>query len=280
MMVSKSEIELRVQIRSHIIAVIVSLIMIVPFVWMILSSFKPGIEIVRMPPTFFPEKFTVQNYITLFQRLPFGRYFVNSIIVSGVITLISMFSSSLLGYVFAKFNFRLKEFFFFLLLSGFMIPFATLVIPMYLFVASIHLTNNYLGLILPFCVSPFGMFLMRQFIADIPNDYMEAARLDGASEIWIYMRIILPLTKAALGGVAIYNFLTTWNQLWWPLMVTSQPEMRTLPLGVATLAFQYGKRYDLLITGASVSVIPIIVLFALAQKQIVKGLSVSSGLKM
>ncbi len=205
---------------------------------------------------------------------------MNSVIVSGGITLISIFSSSLLGYVFAKFRFPLKETFFLLLLSGFMIPFATLVIPMYLFISSIRLVNTYLGLILPFCVNPFGMFLMRQFISDIPDDYLEAARLDGASEFWIYRRVVLPLTKAALGGVAIYNFLTTWNQLWWPLMVTSQPNMRTLPLGVAALAFQHAKRYDLLVTGASVSVIPVIVLFVAAQKQIVKGLSISSGLKM
>ena len=279
-MVSKRKIYIHEQVKSHAISIIVALIMIIPFIWMILSSFKPGTEIVRMPPTFFPETFTTKNYITLFQRLPFGRYFINSIIMSGGITVISMFSSSLLGYVFAKFKFRFKNFFFFLLLSGFMIPFATLVIPMYLFISRVHLTNHYLGLILPFCISPFGIFLMRQFMEDIPNDYMEAARLDGASELWIYSRIILPLTSAALGGVAIYNFLITWNQLWWPLMVTSQPNMRTLPLGVATLAYQYGKRYDLLITGASVSVIPIIVLFAIAQKQIVKGLSVSSGLKM
>ena len=280
MMISKRKIEIQEQVKSHTVSILVALVMIIPFIWMILSSFKPGTEIVRMPPTFFPETFTTKNYVTLFQRLPFERYFINSIIMSGGITLISMFSSSLLGYVFAKFKFRFKNFFFFLLLSGFMIPFATLVIPMYLFISSIHLTNHYLGLILPFCISPFGIFLMRQFMEDIPNDYMEAARLDGASELWIYGRIILPLTSAALGGVAIYNFLMTWNQLWWPLMVTSQPNMRTLPLGVAALALQQGKRYDLLITGAAVSVIPIIVLFALAQKQIVKGLSVSSGLKM
>jgi len=279
-MISKRKIEIQEQVKSHTVSILVALVMIIPFIWMILSSFKPGTEIVRMPPTFFPETFTTKNYVTLFQRLPFERYFINSIIMSGGITLISMFSSSLLGYVFAKFKFRFKNFFFFLLLSGFMIPFATLVIPMYLFISSIHLTNHYLGLILPFCISPFGIFLMRQFMEDIPNDYMEAARLDGASELWIYGRIILPLTSAALGGVAIYNFLMTWNQLWWPLMVTSQPNMRTLPLGVAALALQQGKRYDLLITGAAVSVIPIIVLFALAQKQIVKGLSVSSGLKM
>ena len=279
-MVSKRKIYIQEQVKSHAVSIIVALIMIIPFIWMILSSFKPGTEIVRMPPTFFPETFTTKNYVTLFQRLPFGRYFINSIIMSGGITLISMFSSSFLGYVFAKFKFRFKNFFFFLLLNGFMIPFATLVIPMYLFISSIHLTNHYLGLILPFCISPFGIFLMRQFMEDIPNDYMEAARLDGASELWIYSRIILPLTSAALGGVAIYNFLMTWNQLWWPLMVTSQPNMRTLPLGVAALALQQGKRYDLLITGASVSVIPIIILFAIAQKQIIKGLSVSSGLKM
>jgi multiple sugar transport system permease protein len=279
-MSSKRKNEVTEQTKSHTIAIIVSLIMIIPFIWMILSSFKPGTEIVKMPPTFIPHTFTLKNYQTLFERLPFGRYFLNSIIVSGGITIISMFSSSMLGYVFAKFNFKFKNFFFFLLMSGFMIPFATLVIPMYLLTAKIGLTNNYLGLILPFCLSPFGMFLMKQFMEDIPNDYMEAARLDGASELWIYGRIILPLTSAALGGVAIYNFLMTWNQLWWPLMVTSQPAMRTLPLGVAALAQQQGKRYDLLITGASVSVLPIIVLFAVAQKQIVKGLSVSSGLKM
>jgi multiple sugar transport system permease protein len=163
-MVSKRKIYIQEQVKSHAVSIIVALIMIIPFIWMILSSFKPGTEIVRMPPTFFPETFTTKNYVTLFQRLPFGRYFINSIIMSGGITVISMFSSSLLGYVFAKFKFRFKNFFFFLLLSGFMIPFATLVIPMYLFISSIHLTNHYLGLILPFCISPFGIFLMRQFM--------------------------------------------------------------------------------------------------------------------
>ncbi|MCX6090994.1 MAG: carbohydrate ABC transporter permease, partial [Candidatus Atribacteria bacterium] len=203
-MSSKRKNEIREQTRSHIVAIVVSLIMIIPFIWMVLSSFKPGMEVVRMPPTFFPETFTFKNYQTLFERQPFGRFFLNSVIMSGGVTLISMLSSSLLGYVFAKFHFKFKNFFFFLLLSGFMIPFATLVIPMYLLTSSIHLTNNYLGLILPFCISPFGVFLMKQFMEDIPNDYMEAARLDGASELWIYARIIIPLTSAALGGVAIY----------------------------------------------------------------------------
>ena len=235
--------------------------MIIPFIWMILSSFKPGTEIVKMPPTFIPHTFTLKNYQTLFERLPFGRYFLNSIIVSGGITIISMFSSSMLGYVFAKFNFKFKNFFFFLLMSGFMIPFATLVIPMYLLTAKIGLTNNYLGLILPFCLSPFGMFLMKQFMEEF--SYMEAARLDGASQL-DYSRI-LPLNQCALGG-CIYNFLMTWNQLWWPLMFFSASNA-ALTLRSCCFGSTTGKRYVINYRSFGF-VLPIIVLFAVAQKQV------------
>ena len=166
---------LQKQVASHFILVILSLVFVVPFIWMFSSSFKPALEIIRMPPTFFPEKFTFMNYKTIFERLHFWRYFLNSIIVSMSITIIAMFTSSLAGFVFTKFDFPGRELTFVIFLTGLMIPFAVLVLPMYLFVSKIGLQDSYLGLILPLCVSPFGIFLVRQFMEGIPMEMVEAA---------------------------------------------------------------------------------------------------------
>jgi multiple sugar transport system permease protein len=255
-------------------------VFVIPFLWMFLSSFKTGLEIIKIPPTFFPERFTLQNYLTIFKRLDFGRYFLNSILVSSVITIAAVFISSLVGYVFSKYHFKGKEFFFVLSISGLMIPVASTILPLYLLVCrTLGLGDSYVGLVLPFLVNPFGIFLMRQFMETIPRDIIDAARLDGASDFQIYYRIVIPLTLAAMGAVAVFSFLNSWNQLWWPLMIISTQRMRTLPLGVAALAFQHAKRFDMVVTGASLSVIPVMVVFALAQRQMVKGITLT-GMKI
>jgi multiple sugar transport system permease protein len=267
------------QAAVHVILILICVLFVLPFLYMFLSSFKPALEIIKMPPSFFPKKFTLVNYQTIFERLKFWRYFMNSVITSGSITVIAVFTSSLAGFVFTKFKFPGKEVVFVLFLAGLMIPFAIIVMPMYLFISAAGMQNSYLGLILPLCVSPFGIFLMRQFMEGIPGELVEAARIDGASNMWIYGRVIVPLAAAGMGAVAVFTFLWSWNQLWWPLMVVSKEAMRTLPLGVAALTFQIAKRYDMIVTGASLAVAPVMVVFIFAQRTLIKGMMLT-GLKM
>ena len=267
------------QTMRHFILIIVSLVFIMPFLWMFLSSFKPALEIIRIPPTFVPEKFTLNNYKTIFERLHFWRYFLNSVVVSVAITIVAMFTSSLAGFVFTKFDFPGRELIFVIFLAGLMIPFAVIVLPMYLFVSKIGLQNSYLGLILPLAVSPFGIFLVRQFMEGIPMEMVEAARIDGASNMWIYFRIMVPLSSAGIGGVGVFTFLWTWNQLWWPLMIISKQDMQTLPLAIAALTFQHAKRYDMIVTGASIAIVPVMLVFAFAQRRLIKGVTLT-GMKI
>lgn len=267
------------QISTHFILFLAGLVFIIPFLWMFLSSFKPALEIIRIPPTFFPEDFTFQNYKTVFDRLKFWRYFLNSTIVAVVATSVTIFASSIAGFVFTKFEFPGREFIFIMFIMGLMIPFAVIVLPLYLFTSKVGLENSYLGLMLPWLIHPFGVLLVRQFMEGIPMELVEAARIDGASNIWIYFRIMIPLSAAGMGGAGVFTFLWTWNQLWWPLMVVSKSDMRTLPLGIAALAFQHAKRYDMIVTGAAISVIPVIIVFAFAVRKLIRGVTLS-GMKI
>jgi multiple sugar transport system permease protein len=267
------------QLFVHLALVIAGVLFVLPFLYMFLASFKPALEIIKIPPTFFPKKFTLINYQTIFERLRFWRYFVNSIIASGSITALAVFTSSIAGFVFTKFKFRGREVIFMLFLAGLMIPFSIIVMPLYLLVSAAGMKNTYFGLILPLCVSPFGIFLMRQFMEGIPNDMVEAARIDGAHNMWIYSKIMVPLSAAGMGAVAVFTFLWSWNQLWWPLMVIDKEAMRTLPLGIAALTFQIAKRYDMIVTGASLAVLPVLVVFIFAQRTLIKGMMLT-GLKM
>jgi len=246
---------------------------------MLLSSFKPALEIIKVPQTLLPKKWTLLNFKTIFERLQFWRFLLNSLIVCVSVTLIAILSSSLAGFVFTKFKFAGKELVFIICLGGLMIPFSIIVIPMYLFISKIGLENTYLGLILPVCVSPFGIFLMRQFMEGIPMDMIEAARIDGASNLWIFARVIVPLSTAGMGGVGVFTFLWTWNQLWWPLMIISKTKMRPLALAVASLTFQHAKRYDMIVTGATLAVIPVMLVFVFSQRSLIKGMTLT-GMKI
>ena len=178
------------QVSIHVVLVLLGALFVLPFLYMFLASFKPALEIIKMPPTFLPRKFTLLNYATVFERLRFWRYFINSVITSGGITALAVFSSSLAGFVFTKFKFPGRELVFVLFLAGLMIPFSIIVMPLYLLISKAGMQNSYFGLILPLCVSPFGIFLMRQFMEGIPNDMVEAARMDGANNMWIYSRVM------------------------------------------------------------------------------------------
>jgi multiple sugar transport system permease protein len=278
-MSGRRNLEATGQAVTHLVLVAICLTFVMPFVWMILSSFKPALEIIKIPQTLLPKKWTVLNYRTIFERLQFWRFFLNSVIICVSVTLIAIFSSSLAGFVFTKFKFPGKEAFFIVFLAGLMIPFSIIVIPLYLFISKIGLRNSYPGLILPLCVSPFGIFLMRQFMEGIPMDMIEAARIDGASNLWIFARVIVPLSTAGMGGVGVFTFLWTWNQLWWPLMIVSKASMRPLSLAVAALTFQHAKRYDMIVTGATLAVIPVLLVFVFSQRSLIKGMTLT-GMKI
>ena len=261
----------------HIPLLIVALVMFFPFLWMILSSFKTTKEIVAIPPTWWPQNFATIGYQQIFTKLPIARNFLNSLIVCSVTTVTACFAASLAGFVFAKYQFKGRELFFYCLIATMMVPIAVLVLPLYGLFTRLHLQNTYIALILPLAMSGFGVFLMRQFMEGIPDEMMAAARIDGASEWTIYRKIALPLNLSPLAGVAVFTFLTNWNQFYWPLVIITKPEMRMLTQNVAMTAVQLGPRYDTLIAGAVVSVLPIVILFALAMRQVVESVTFSGG---
>jgi ABC-type glycerol-3-phosphate transport system permease component len=256
-----------------------ALLMLVPFLWMFLTSLKRPEEILRVPLTLLPDRlFNLQNYFEIFKRQPFHLYLWNTFLVSGVSTVTSLVFSSMAGYGFAKFNFPAKEFWFFSIICILMVPFQAIVIPLYQWVVEFGLINTYIGLMIPHFISAFGVFLMREAIAAIPNDYIDAARIDGSSEIGIFFRIILPMVKPSLAALAIIKFLWTWNEFFWPLVITNSEEMKVITLGLASFNTMYYIEHNLATAGAVVSVIPIMILYLAFQKWVVKAV-VMSGVK-
>jgi multiple sugar transport system permease protein len=261
----------------HIPLLIVAFLMFFPFIWMLLSSFKTTREIVAIPPTWWPETFVTTGYQQVMAKMPLVRNFANSLIVCLATTATACFSASLAGFVFAKYQFKGREVFFYCLIATMMVPIAVLVLPLHTLFTSLKLQNTYPALILPLAINGFGIFLMRQFMESLPDEMMAAARIDGASEWTIWRKIALPLYLSPLAGVAVFTFLTNWNQFYWPLVITSKPEMRMLTQNVAMTAVQLGPRYDTLIAGAVISVFPIVILFALAMRQVVESVTFSGG---
>jgi multiple sugar transport system permease protein len=256
-----------------------AILVFMPFVWMFLTSLKRPVEIQRVPFVFLPDSFlNFQNYVDLFKRQPFHRYLANTLFVSGVSTLTSLVFSAMAGYGFAKFKFRGKEIWFFGIICLLMVPFQAIVIPLYQWVVQFGLINTYLGLMLPHFISAFGIFLMRESIANVPDDYIDAARIDGSSEVGIFFRIILPMVKPSLAALAIIKFLWTWNEFFWPLVITNTEEMKMVTLGLAAFSNMYYVEYNLVTAAAIVSILPVLILFLVFQKWVVKAV-VMSGVK-
>jgi multiple sugar transport system permease protein len=250
---------------------------LVPFLFMLSTSFKSGTEIVKLPPTFLPEKFTLQSYQTIFNdpRVPIFRFYLNSIIVSVSVVLMVLFTSSLAGYVFAKYQFWGKNVLFTLLLASLMIPFQVMMIPLYLILVRMDLTDSLAGLIVPGAVSAFGIFLMRQFIESIPGELIDAARIDGSAEFGIYTRIVLPQMGPALATLGIFTFLATWNDYLWPLIVITTTEKRTLPIMLTWYNSQHGSRYDLTMAASVLVILPIVIVYFIFQRWIVRGIALT-----
>jgi len=266
------------QIALNALFTVVAIVFTLPFFLMLSSAFKSPAEILRIPPTLLPENPSFDAFRTVLTDAPFFRWFANSLLVSTTITVIVLFTCSLAGYIFAKFEFPGRNVIFVVMLATMMVPFPVLLIPTYLIGNELNLINSLWALIVPAMVSAFGISLMRQFIAGIPSDLIEAARLDGASEWAIYVRIIVPLAKPPMAALGIFTFLAAWNDYLWPLIVINDQEKSTLPLALTFFNSQHAQRYDLVMAAASLSVIPVIIVFIVFQRQIVNAL-VLAGLK-
>ncbi len=257
------------------------IIVIVPLIWMLLSSFKSQSEILQLNPSFFPQHFTLESYATVFSDpdFPLWTFFRNSTIVATAVTASVLFTSTLAGYVFAKFHFFGKNFLFGLILASLMVPFQVVVVPLFLIIRDLNLFNTLYALIIPNLVSAFGIYLMRQFIEGLPNALIEAGRIDGASEFRIYWRIIVPQVVPALTALGIFTFKWMWNDYLWPLVAINDQAHETLALGIAQFNVgQHGTRFDLTLAVATLSALPIVILFVIFQRQFVEGISLS-GLK-
>lgn len=263
----------------YAVLLVVGLIMFIPLAWVLLTSFKTAPEVTRLPITWLPDRpFYVQNYVNLFETQPFGRYFLNSIVVA----LISLTSSTVIavlsGYAFAKINFRYKEVYFVMILAVFMVPLETMVLPLYLMLVPLGLVNTYLGLALPDLFTAFGVFLMRQFMEDIPDDYIDAARIDGASELKILWSIVVPMVRPALASFVIIKFMWSWNQFLWPLIVGQDQSMFTVTVGLVYFVGQWFTDWNMITAATVLSMVPMIVIFVVLQRYLVQGLMLS-GLK-
>jgi ABC-type glycerol-3-phosphate transport system permease component len=257
-----------------------SIAMIGPFYWMFISSFKTQREASAIPPTWFPQAPTLDNWIDL-GDLSVGSlplFFRNSLFVVTTITLITLFTSSIAGYVFAKFDFRFKNIIFGMVISMLVVPFSVTLIPLFNMVADWGWRNNYAALIVPILFSPFGIFLMRQQISNIPDELIDAARIDGASEFMIYRRIILPLSGASLAALAIFIFTYQWDNFLWPLVVLDKPDMYTIPLGLAQFRGRAIVELGLVSAASFVSVLPILVVYVFAQRRFIEGITLT-GMK-
>jgi multiple sugar transport system permease protein len=254
--------------------------MIGPFYWMIVTSFKPREEVLVFPPTWWPHNPTLEPWLEL-TRLRGGGFVVffrNSILVTASTTFLVLLTSALAGYVFAKYEFRGRELLFVLVLSMLMVPFNVSIIPLYALMVSFKWTDSYWALIIPGAVSPFGIFLLRQYMHSIPNDLIDAARIDGASEFGIFFRVALPLSTAALSALGIFTFMWVWDDFLWPLVVIDEPRLYTLPLGLNQLRGRFGSDVAAMTAGATAAVLPVLVVYLAAQRRFVEGIALT-GLK-
>lgn len=261
-----------------VIAMTVSAVMVLPMVWMVLTSFKPEADIVSFPPRLWPGSWTFQHYVDVWRRIPFARLYINTIVFAGTVTVLSLTLDSMTAYALARLNFRGRNAIFIAILVMLMLPFQVTLIPLYDMLSSIGWTNTLPGLIVPRATNAFGIFFLRQFFLSLPRDLEEAARIDGAGEFRIYRQIMLPLATPALLVLALFHFMYNWNDLLWPLVVSQSSDRQTLPAGLAVFVGQHVVEYGLLMAASVLSLVPIVLFFLLVQRRFVEGI-VTTGMK-
>jgi len=264
---------------TYVLLTVGLIVMVLPFVWMVLSSLKPEAEVMAVPPTWWPHTITLDNYHRLFTKLDFPTFFLNSVIVAGAVTLGNVVFCTMLGYALAKLDFPGKKLLFSVVLGTLMVPGVVTFVPMFVLVTNLGLTDTLPGMFLPFLAGPFGVFLMRQFIAGLPDELLQAARVDGASELRIFWSVVRPLCAPATATLGILTFLGSWNNFLWPLVVAQNENKFTLPVALALYSVgQNATQYGLLLAGAVVVVIPVVVIFLVLQRQIMQGIAMT-GIK-
>lgn len=267
-----------IHIPILVMFIFLALVMLIPIIWLLLGAFKPDAEIIAYPPTFFPAEFTLKNFTKCMQRIDILQYMKNSIIFSVGTTIPALLVNTLAGYAFARYEFKGKNIIFVTFLATMMIPFQVIMIPEFLEIHMFGMYDTYWGLIIPKIASAYWIFMMRSAFAGLPKELEEAARIDGLSEFGIYSRIMLPLIKPALVTMIILGINGNWNDLLWPLIMTSTSQMRTLANGLAMFVGVRTIEYGAAFAGASISLIPMLLMYIFGQKYFVEG-QATSGLK-
>lgn len=266
------------QVPIHLVLALMVVLVMLPFLWMALGSFKTYPDLINNPNRL-PDPFTTENYQEIFGLANFTNAFINSVIVAAFRTVTACITSLMLGYVFAKYHFFGKNALYLLLLSTMLVPFPSVMVALYLRLSELHLLNQLSGLIAVAVFSTFGTLILRQWISGIPNELIDAARLDGAGELRIIASIIAPLSAPPLGALAVFTFLISWDDYLFPSIVLTDPNTRTLPLALAGLKSLFWERYELFCAGAMITVVPVMLLYAFMQNHFVRGMTFMGGVK-
>lgn len=270
--------EKSIKITAIILSVIILILTIFPFLWVISTAFKHPEEINVIPPHLLPKNPTLDNFKSILLKEDFARYILNSFIIAALSMASILFTSSIAGFIFAKYKFPFKNFLFGLVLATSIIPLQVFMIPLFIMMFKLHLLNTFFALIFPFTIMSFGVFFMRQTISTIPNDLLDSARIDGANEFWIYVKIILYLSKNPLLALGVFSFSEAWANFIWPLVIVSTKEMYTTELGLAIYQRQFFTEYGPVSAGAIVTIIPMITVFIILRRYIMEGIT-TTGMK-
>ncbi len=265
-------------VLTYLALVFGTLVMFGPVLWVVLSSFKGLGELYRIPPTFFPKAWTFANYTGAVSQFPFLRYFANSVVVTVAATLLTLAINSMAAFALSKYKFRGRDALFLFMLSTLMVPLQVIIVPIYLVIARLGMINTLWGIIIPPAATPTGVFLLRQYMLTIPDELIDAARIDGAGEWRIYRQIILPLTAPALAVLTIFSIMWRWNDYLWPLIVISSEQSFTLQLGLARFQGQLVTDWNYLLATTVLSILPVTAAFGFLQRYLVSGIA-STGIK-
>jgi multiple sugar transport system permease protein len=263
-------------ILIYVLLIAGAAIALLPMLWMVSASFMPAGAANATPPRLLPTHPTLEHYRTLFTRLDLGRYLLNSTVIAVSVTVISLLINSMAGYAFAKLRFRGRDRVFRMLLTGLVIPVQVSMLPLFLLMRELGLINTYWGVIVPSLSSIFGIFLIRQYTVSVPDDLIDAARMDGAGEFRIYWSVIVPVIRPILATLAIWTFLSTWNDFMWPLIVLSDDSVFTLPVALANLSGERVLDTELMMAGAVLTVLPVMLVFVVLQRYYIEGITLGS----
>jgi multiple sugar transport system permease protein len=260
----------------HAALIVGAIATVIPLLWMFSASVMPQGEATKFPPRLIPSRVTFEHYQTLFTSLNLGRAFLNSLIVAVVGTLLSLLFNSMAGYAYAKLRFRGRDRLFTMMVAALGIPAQVAMLPLFLLLKSMGLINTWVGVLIPYMAGIYGVFLVRQFMLSIPDDLLAAARIDGASEWRIYWSVILPVARPVLATLAIFTFMSAWNDFMWPLIVLTDDDKYTMPVAVANLSGEHFPDLELMMAAAVLTVIPVLALFFVLQKQYIAGMMAGS----